>query len=62
MRLSWDEIDFEAREINRLTQKRRKRVDLPIREELLFALEAERARRKPQPGDRVLLNPATANR
>ena len=30
---------------------------LPICEVLLFALEAERDRRKPQAGDRVLLNP-----
>jgi integrase len=54
--LRWEEIDFDSREINRLTQKRRKRVMLPIPEELFFALEAERDRREPQPQDRVLLN------
>jgi integrase len=54
--LRWEEIDFDSREINRLTQKRRKRVMLPVPEELFFALEAERDRRKPQPQDRVLLN------
>ena len=54
--LRWEEIDFDSREINRLTLKRRKRVMLPIPEELFFALEAERDRRKPQPQDRVLLN------
>jgi len=54
--LRWEEIDFDSREINRLTQKRRKRVMLPIPEELFFALEAERDRRKPQSQDRVLLN------
>ena len=43
-------IDFDSREISRLTQKRRKRVMLPIHEELFFALEAERDRRKPQAG------------
>ena len=31
VRLTWDEIDWEAREINRLTQKRKKRVVLPSR-------------------------------
>ncbi|MGB2643434.1 MAG: tyrosine-type recombinase/integrase [Candidatus Acidiferrum sp.] len=54
--LRWEEIDFDSREISRLTLKRRKRVDLPIPEELFFALEADRDRRKPQPQDRVLLN------
>ena len=57
--LRWGEIEWDSREINRLTQKRRKRVLLPIHQELLFALEAERDRRGPQPEDRVLLNPAT---
>lgn len=57
--LRWEEIDWETREINRLTLKRRKRVLLPIHQELFFALEVERDRRKPQPEDHVLLNPAT---
>ena len=57
--LRWGEIDWETREINRLTLKRRKRVILPIHQELFFALEVERDRRKPQPEDRVLLNPET---
>jgi integrase len=57
--LRWGEIDWETREINRLTQKRRKRVILPIHEELFFALEVERDRRKPHLEDRVLLNPET---
>jgi integrase len=57
VRLTWDEIDFGAQEINRLTQKRRKRVVLPIPQELLFALEAERDRRQPQPDERILINP-----
>jgi integrase len=55
--LRWEEIDWETREINRLTLKRRKRVLLPIHQELFFALESERDRRNPQPEDRVLLNP-----
>ena len=54
--LRWEEIDWETREINRLTLKRRKRVLLPIHQELFFALEVERDRRNPQPQDRVLLN------
>jgi len=57
--LRWGEIDWETREIDRLTQKRRKRVILPIHQELFFALEAERHRRNPRPEDRVLLNPET---
>ncbi len=57
--LKWDEIDWEAREINRLTLKRRKRIVLPIHQELLFALEVERDRRSPRPEDRVLMNPAS---
>jgi integrase len=40
--------------------KRRKRVLLPIHQELFFALEVERDRRKPQLEDHVLLNPATS--
>jgi integrase len=57
--LTWQEIDWDEREIDRLTQKRRKRVVLPIPQELLFALEAERDRRKPQLDDRILVNPST---
>lgn len=57
--LRWEEIDWATHEINRLTLKRRKRVLLPIHSELFFALEVERDRRKPEPEDRVLLNPAT---
>lgn len=57
--LTWGEIDWQAAEINRLTQKRKKRVLLPIPQELLFALEAERDRRKPDLQERVLLHPWT---
>jgi integrase len=57
--LQWGEIDWQTREINRLTMKRRNRVLLPIHQELLFALEVEGDRRNPQPEDRVLLNPRT---
>ena len=57
--LRWGEIDWETREINRLTQKMRKRVILPIHQELFFALEVERDRWNPRPEDRVLLSPET---
>jgi integrase len=57
--LMWGEIDWDSREINRLTLKRRKRVILPIHQELLFALEVERDRRKPLAEDRVLMNSTT---
>jgi integrase len=59
VRLTWEEIDWQGHEINRLTQKRKKRVVLPIPQELFFALETEYERRKPEFGDRVLRNPAT---
>jgi integrase len=59
--LIWGEIEWDSREINRLTLKRRKRVILPIHTELLFALEVERDRRKPLPEDRVLVNSVTGN-
>jgi integrase len=57
--LRWGEIDWETREINRLTMKRRKRILLPIHQELFFALELERDRRNPSPEERVLLSPLT---
>ena len=59
VKLTWDEVHLSSREIERLTQKRRKRVVLPIHSELLFVLELERDRRHPAPTDCVLLNPAT---
>jgi integrase len=59
VRLTWAEVGFGKREIERLTQKRKKLVVLPIHTELLFALQAEHDKRKPKPGDVVLLNPAT---
>jgi integrase len=58
--LNWREVHFDRKEIERVTQKRRKRVILPIHTELLFALEGEWERRKPDWPDRVLLNPLTS--
>ncbi len=57
--LSWGEVHFDRKEIERVTLKRRKKVILPLHGELFFALEADRDRRNPQPNDRVLLNPFT---
>lgn len=57
--ITWNEVHFDRREIERKTQKRRKLVIIPIQTELLFALEAERDRRNPQASDRILLNPET---
>jgi integrase len=57
--LSWKEVYFDRKEIERVTQKRKKKVILPLHSELLFALEAEFERRKPEASDRVLLNPYT---
>jgi integrase len=59
VKLTWGEVHLSRKEIERITQKRRKRVILPIHSELLFALELEHDRRHPEPTDRVLLNPAT---
>jgi integrase len=68
--LRWGEIDWETREINRLTMKRRKRVLLPIHEELFFALEVEKRKRNPfrrrthpaEPGNRKAAHQAVAVR
>jgi integrase len=57
--LTWGENNWREAEINRLTQKRKKRVRLPIPQELLFALEAERDRWQPQLQEPVLLHPGT---
>lgn len=57
--LQFREIDFKAKEAERITTKRKKKVIIPLHAELLFALEAERDRRKPQGSDCVLLNPVT---
>src|SRR5260370_11027904 len=57
--LHWGEIDWSSKEINRLTQKRRKRVILPIHPELQFVLETEHGHRNPHVEERVLLNPNT---
>jgi integrase len=59
VKLTWSEVHLDQKEIERITQKRKKRVILPMHSELLFALEAEWGRLKPEPSTQVLLNPAT---
>jgi integrase len=59
VKLTWLEVSLERKEIERVTQKRRKRVIVPLSTELQFALEAEFERARPDPTDRVLVNPAT---
>ena len=61
VKLTWSEVHLDHREIERVTQKRKKRVILPLHAELVFALEAEHEKLRPQTSDRVLLNPATGN-
>jgi len=59
VKLTWSEVKLDQKEIERVTQKRRKRVMLPMHTELLFALEAEHEKLNPEPSAQVLLNPAT---
>ncbi len=60
--LRWADLDLNDRMLSRLTHKRKKQVWIPLHPELLFALEAEYARRQPSPVDHVLLNPDTQER
>jgi integrase len=57
--VTWSEVHLDRKEIERITQKRKKRVILPMHSELLFALETEFERLKPEPSAHVLINPAT---
>lgn len=57
--VSWREVHFKEKEIERLTQKGKKRVILPIHRELLFALRIEYQQRSPAPYECVLLSPLT---
>jgi integrase len=59
--LTWAEVNFENCEIERVTQKRKKKVVVPLHPELLFALEAEHQQRRPELSNRVLLNPTTSS-
>ncbi len=56
--MSWREV-HSKKEIERLTQKRKKKVILPIHRELLFALRIEYQQRSPAPYECVLLSPLT---
>lgn len=55
--LTWSEVHFDQKEIERVTQKRTKKVILPIQSELLAVLEMEHSGRKPELNERVLLHP-----
>lgn len=46
----WSEVHFDRREIERITQKRTKKVIVPIQSDLLVILEID-------PSERVLLHP-----
>jgi integrase len=52
--LTWGDVHFDRREIERITQKRRKPVIIPIHTELLFVLETEWERRSPASDEQVL--------
>jgi integrase len=52
--LTWADVHFDRREIERVTQKCRKPVIIPIHSELLFALEVEFERRSPELHAQVL--------
>jgi integrase len=52
--LTWEDVHFDRREIERVTQKRRKPVIIPIHTELLFVLETEFDRRSPGAHEQVL--------
>jgi integrase len=52
--LTWGDVHFDRREIERITQKRRKPVIIPVHTELLFALETEYERRSPASDEQVL--------
>ncbi len=54
--LTWREVDWKDKGINKLTEKWRKRVWIPLNPELFAALEREHKQRKPNPDDTVLVN------
>jgi integrase len=62
IRLCWKHIQFDRgvnSEIEIVTQKRGKLAVIPLSTELRSALEHGRTKRKPNPEDHVLVNPAT---
>jgi integrase len=59
VKLTWSEIHFDRREIERVTQKRKKKVIIPIQSDLLAVLEMEHARQNPAPTHNVLLHPSS---
>lgn len=55
--LTWDEVHFDAREIQRVTVKWGKEVCVPMSPDLFSALKKEHKLRSPQRTDHVLLDP-----
>lgn len=54
--LHWCDIDFSRKEIQRITQKRKKLVFIPLHGEFLALLQQQYERIKPAPDDNVLRN------
>src|SRR5260370_21004787 len=52
--LTWEDVYFDRRGIESITQKRRKPVIIPNHSELLFALDNEYERRQAEPDDQQL--------
>ena len=48
VKLTWAEVHLSVKEMERVTQKRHKKVIVPIHTELLFALDTEWTRRQPK--------------
>ena len=59
VRLRWQDVDMERRQIRCKTRKKRKTVRIPVLPDLYAALKAEFEFRDPLPGDTVLLDPKT---
>lgn len=59
VKLTWAEVHFDRKEIERVTQKRSKKVIIPIQSELLAVLEMEYEHRNPATNEVVLLHPVT---
>lgn len=59
VKLTWSEIHFDRKEIERVTQKRKKKVIIPIQSDLLAVLEMEQTQQNLVPTTHVLLHPRT---
>jgi integrase len=57
--VSFQDVDLDRKELQRVTQKCHKKVFVPVDPELFAALREERERRNASPTDPILLNPNT---